>query len=274
MRPLVRLRICLAILTVVLAGPLQAASEGEALARILRLEELATALHEEGLDHGRSLDAEMLTGKGGTYWAGEVAELYDADRIAGAIRAALTEELAADQIAASAAFFETPLGQEILALEIAARVSMRDADVEAAARATYDALKGTGDARLALVSRFVEVNDLVERNVAGAMSASVQFLLGLSDGGASGLDDSAILAQVWGEEGATREETENWLFGYLLMAYRPLSDDDLAAYIAFSESPAGHALNAALFSGFDVLYRGISYELGLRLAAAMKSSDI
>jgi len=274
MVPVRRLGQSLAVLLLLTAGALNAAPTGEALVRILRIDELAQALHHEGLDHAQSLDTEMLAGRGGTYWSREASRIYDTDRIAGAMRGVLTDDLGAPQADRTIAFFDSPLGQEILSLEIAARVSMRDPDVEAAARAVHDDLKGTDDSRLALVSRFVAVNDLVERNVAGAMSASYQFLRGLSDGGVTGLDDAAILAEVWAEEPATRDETESWLFAYLLMAYRPLTDEELQTYVAFSESPAGQALNAALFAGFDVLYRGISYELGLSLAGALAASDI
>ena len=274
MTALRRLGVSLAVVLCVSAAALNAAPSGEALARILRIDDLAQALHHEGIDHAQSLDAEMLDGRGGAHWSRQAARIYDVDRIAGAIRGVLSDGLGEDEATQTIAFFDSPLGQEILSLEIAARISMRDPDVEAAARAVHDGLKGTGDPRLALVSRFVAVNDLVERNVAGAMSASHQFLRGLSDGGATRLDDAAILAEVWAEEPATRDETEHWLFAYLLMAYRPLTDDELQAYITFSESPAGQALNAALFDGFDLLYRGISYELGRSLAGALAASDI
>jgi len=274
MTALRRLGISLAVILYVCAAALNAAPSGEDLARVLRIDDLAQALHQEGIDHAQSLEAEMLGGRGGAHWSRQVAGIYDADRIAGAIRDVLTDDLGEDEAIQTIAFFDSPLGQEILSLEIAARVAMRDADVEAAARSIHDGLKGTDDSRLALVARFVTVNDLVERNVAGAMGASYQFLRGLSDGGATGLDDAAILAEVWAEEPATRDETESWLFAYLLMAYRPLSDVELQTYVTFSESPAGQALNAALFAGFDALYRAISHELGLALAGALAASDI
>ncbi len=269
-----RLGLSLAVLLFFNAGALHAAPTAGELARVLRVDELARALHHEGLDHAQSLDADMLEGRGGAHWGRQTARIYDVDRIVEAIRAVLSDDLGENEVIGTNAFFDSPLGQEILSLEIAARISMRDPDVEAAARAIFDDLKGTDDSRLALVTRFVTINDLVERNVAGAMSASYQFLRGLSDGGVTGLDDAAILAEVWAEEPATRDETESWLFAYLLMAYRPLTDDELQTYISFSESSAGQALNAALFDGFDLLYRGISYEMGLSLAGALAASDI
>lgn len=268
------LRLVLPVLLILGAGGARAAPDVAALSRVLRIEALAQALHEEGLEHGRGLDADMLEGRGGAHWAAQVARTYAVERIAAAIDQALAEGLEPDEMAACAVFFGSPLGQEILSLELAARVAMRDPAAEAAARATYEDLRGGADARLAAVARFVAVNDLVERNVAGTMSASFQFFRGLAQGDMLGLDEGSILSEVWGEEAATRDETERWLYSYLLMAYRPLAPEELESYIVFSESPAGQALNAALFEGFDRLYQQISYEMGLRLAEAMKASDL
>ncbi|MGD9864718.1 MAG: hypothetical protein AB7S99_16065 [Pseudodonghicola sp.] len=266
----------LALLVLLLvAGPLRAAAGAEDLARLLRVDDLAQALHEEGLSHGGDLDSGMLDGQGGDHWAAEVARIYDTDRIAAAVRRALAEGLSAAQIAESAAFFGSPRGQTIVGLEISARIAMRDRQVEQTARAAYEQLLETGDDdRLAAIRRYVEVNDLIERNVTSAMNASYRFLSGMAEGGAIQLDDAAVMAQVWGEEEATRAETESWLYAYLLMAYRPLAPEDLAAYIAYADSAAGRALNAAMFEGFDSLYQGISFALGLRLAAAMRASRI
>jgi len=268
------LRLFLPVLLIICAGSLRAAPDVDTLARVLRVDDLAQTLHAEGVQHGQTLDQQMLDGRGGAHWAQQVARVYSAERIASAIRQALDTELDPRQRQDCLAFFDSPLGREILSLEIAARVSMRAAEVEEAARAVHQALRDSDDARLAAVTRFVAVNDLIERNVAGTMSASFQFYRGLAEGEMLGLDEGAILDEVWSEEAQTREETEGWLFAYLLMAYQPLAPDELERYIGFSSSPAGQALNAALFDGFDALYQRISYELGLRLAAAMKASDI
>jgi len=59
-----------------------------------------------------------------------------------------------------------------------------------------------------------------------------------------------------------------------MMAYQPLDDDAMDAYIAFSETPSGRALNAALFEGFERMYRDISFGLGLAAARSMGGSDL
>ena len=46
------------------------------------------------------------------------------------------------------------------------------------------------------------------------------------------------------------------------MAYQPLADEDLEAYIAFSETDAGKQMNSALFEAFDGLFVDVSRDLG------------
>lgn len=257
-----------------LASPLAAETSGEALARLLRVDEVVAVMRDEGMKYGDDLDAEMLAGTGGQYFANRVDRIYDADRMEASITQALDDGLNETDIAASMQFYEVPLGQQILSLENAARVAMADPDVDALAREAYREREGSDDARLAAITDFVEMNDLLERNVAAALSSSYQFYRGLVDGGSLEMGEDEIIADVWSEEEEVREDTEGWIYGFLLMAYRPLSDDELVAYNQFSETPAGQALNAALFDGFDKMYRDISYALGKSVAEAMESSDI
>jgi len=137
-------------------------------------------------------------------------------------------------------------------------------------------MRREGDPRVEMITRFAEANDLVERNVAGALNANLAFYRGMVAGGAfdGGLSESEILADVWSQEAEVRRETEEWLFPFLAMAYQPLSEDDLGAYLAFSETAPGQALNAALFAGFDAMFEAISQDLGLAAARMMTSQDL
>lgn len=244
------------------------------LVEVLRLDEVIEVLRAEGLGFGDELDRDMLGGLGGAFWAAQVARVYDRGRMADAVRMALANGMTERQTADTIAFFATRRGQHILSLENSARQAMANDEVEQIARDTYAALKGSDDPRLAAVTRFIEVNDLLERNVAGSLSSSLYFMRGLVDGGASRMSEAEITADIWAQEGETRRDTESWLYGFLLLAYRPLSDADLEAYIDFSATPAGQALNAALFAGFDSMYLGISHALGVLVAEATTSSDL
>jgi hypothetical protein len=257
-----------------LALPAGAAPDMDHLADVLKLDEVIAVMREEGLRYGESLDEDMLAGTGGEYFRDRVRAIYDAEAMSGVVRSALADQMAPEDIAATAAFFETDLGQRILTLENAARKAMSDPAVEEIARANHDDLRDSDDPRLAQVARFVEVNELVDRNVASALNSNYHFFRGFVDGGGDRLSDDEILAQVWAQETELREDTENWLFGFLLMAYRPLTEDELDAYIAFSETESGQVLNGAFFEGFDEMYRTISHALGLATSGALDGSDI
>jgi hypothetical protein len=259
----------------IIATPvLSRAGDALALTKVLRLDEVIDVMRDEGQTFGTSLDDDMLDGRGGAFWARQVAQLYDPERMKDTVRMALANRMNDTETAMAIAFFQAPPGQRILTLETSARQAMADPDVEQIARTNYEDLKDTDDPRLIAVSQFVKVNDLLERNVAGTLSASFDFMRGLVDGGAGKMSENQIVAEVWAQEAETRIDTEVWLYGFLLMAYQPLSDAELEAYVDFSATSAGQALNTALFDGFDTMYRWISYELGVLVAGATTSSDL
>ena len=256
------------------AGAAQAQATVADLAQTLKLDEVAALMRDEGLSYAGDLERDMLPGGGGALFHNQVQQLYDVRVMVGQVTTALERDMRADLRESAIAFFKTEDGQSILSFENAARAAMAQEEIEEIARAAYTELKGSDDARLATITRFVEVNDLIERNVAGALSSNFQFYQGLADGGAYPLSEDGIAADVWAQEPEIRADTESWLFAYLLLAYQPLSTEQLDRYLAFSSSDAGQALNAALFAGFDRMYRDISYGLGQAAAIAMQGSDL
>lgn len=256
------------------ALPAVASPTAEDMARTLKLPEVAAILRDEGLDYAGTIETDLLGGAGGALWQARVAALYDPARIEAGLRDAIAATMSPGEIEAAIAFFGTDRGQAILDHENAARRAMSDPAVEEAARAHVEELSAADDAHLARVQEFVEANDLLERNVAGALSSNYQFLRGFADGGGASMSDSDIVSDVWGQEAEVREDTGSWLLAFLVMAYAPLPPDDLQAYTAFSQSQAGRALNAALFTGFETLYRDISYALGLMAGQGMQGSDL
>lgn len=261
-------------LAATLAGQGRAQPSLDDLVRVLRLSQVVDVMRDEGLAHGADLDRDMLDGRGGDHWAAEVDRIYDSGAMLAMMRNAMADKMKPDDIAGTVAFFETERGQMILSLETAARVAMADPAVEEIAKDTFLDLDGSDDPRLAATRRFVEANDLLERNVAGTLNSNYHFFRGLVDGGLVKRPESDILADVWDQQEDVRDDTESWLYGFLLMAYRPLKPADLDAYTAFSLTPPGRAVNAALFEGFDAMFNRISYELGVAVAREMMSSDL
>ena len=250
------------------------ADDARTLYDLLRLDDMLSVMREEGLIYGRELGAEMLGPRVGGGWDVLLEEIYDIERMETLVEDRFTAAIGPDAVTPLVAYFDAAEGQEIVALEIAAREAMIDDAVEEAARARYRSLEDEDAQRLDRIERFVVAGDLVEANVAGALNSSLRFYAGLVDGGAFRMSESEILREIWGTEDETRSDTREWVYGFLLMAYRPLEPEVLSGYVELAESPEGRALNAALFEAFNAMYDDISYALGLAVAQQMQVREL
>lgn len=246
------------------------------LVEAMGLPEVVEIMHQEGLRYGGTIEDQMFPGGGGPAWRAAVTAAYDPVAMDKVLRARMAETLPEAVVADSEAFFGSDRGRRIIALEVSARRALLDPGVEAEARAAAEAMRMDGGPRVDLVGRFADANQLVDQNVAGALNANLAFYQGLDRGRAfaDGMTEAEMLAEVWGQEPEVRTDTEAWVYSYLLLAYAPLSDEDLEAYIAFSETEAGQALNRALFGAFDGMFTGISRDLGLAAARFMASQPL
>lgn len=248
------------------------------LSEALQLDGLFAVLREEGLAYGASLEAEMLSGVGGPFWTSALSAIYDTKAMRARFDAALAEELGRDSaaVAEALAFFRSDLGQRVVGLEIEARRAFLDTASEEAARVAADDRTGARDPLVRQLRRFIDAGDLLEMNVAAALSANLAFMTGLSDSGlyGAGLPQDQLLSDVWAEEANLRDSSALWLNAFLGLAYSPLPEADVDAYIAFVASPAGQRMNAALFAAYGALYRQISYDLGRAVGVAIQSRKI
>lgn len=267
-------RLAFAIGLIVCAPAAWANAKITLLMDALQVDEAVQILRDEGFAYADTLEADMLNGEGGSFWDAQVRQIYDIDRITERVRQALESRLSQEDVDLAIAFFGSEAGTQITTLENAARRAMLDSAVETAARDVYASLRGTDDPLMRLVSAFVDANDLIDRNVSGSMNSYVQFYMGLSDGRFLEQTEDQILQEVWSQQEEIRENTDAWLHGFLLMAYQPVPLTDLEAYVAYSDTPAGQALNAALFEGFEYVYSDISYALGRAIALNADGDEI
>ena len=266
-----------AVLTLA-ASPALSDARITVLVDVLKMPEVAQILREEGLDNAQELDSDMLEGRGGAGWQLQIDAIYDTGRMVETVRRALEIELQGPDhqpaLEATIAFFASDLGTKIITLENSARAAIMDESIEEVARARFAELEDTDDARLALITQIVESGDMVNRNVTAAMNSNYQFLRGLADGHGTDTSDEDILAQVAADIDEITSDTVSWLYGYLLLAYHPLSDAELQAYLEYSQTDAGQALNRGLFDGFGKAYEDISYALGRAVALNMLAKEL
>ena len=249
-----------------------------ALSQALNMPEVVTILREEGLRNGADLAADLPGGPEDPSWTQVLDRTYDAGRMLAAFDAAFARALAGQETAAAEAlaFFGSPAGQRIMGLETGARRALLEEGVEDSAAEAFAALSEKNPARVAAIERFVALNDLIESNVMGSLNSNLAFFRGMAASGAPGLEmsESEMLAEVWAGEGAARQETIDWVYPFLAMAYQPLSDAELDAYIAFSGTPAGRVVNAAMFKAFDEVFDAITFDLGRAMGLRMTGQDI
>lgn len=264
----------MALAMLFMAVPLWAGARHTVLMDVLRIAELSQILHDEGQEFGANLNADWMSGQGGAAWEQQVARIYDTYRISEGIRAGLEPNLSGDALEDVITFFASDLGQRVLTLENSARVAMADPEVEAAARARFEEARGTDGSRRAHITRMIDAGDLINRNVTSALNSNIQFMRALVDGGLYEMSESEILEDVLSERDAIEADTTGWINGFLMLAYSPLSDEELTHYADFSETPAGRALNAGFFAGFDPLYADISYALGRAMVLNMAAEEL
>lgn len=244
----------------------------------LQMSDTFGVMVEEGLQYGASIEEQMFPGQGGPRWKAMVAQIYDQPTLEAAFNTAFAEALANDPatIAAASEFFGSDRGRNLLTLEIEARRALLDEAVEEAALVEAERMQAERDPRIGLIRDLIEASDLVEANVAGALTANLAFFQGMASVGAPGMamDDEQMMTEVWSQESSIRDETSKWLYPFLTLAYGPVSDADLKTYTAFMGSPEGKRMNAALFSAFDAVFRKVSFDLGHGAALVMQGNDI
>lgn len=240
----------------------------------LRVDEMIEVMRIEGVDYGREMAEDMFAGGSNPQWEALLTKIYDADSMQQVVRAGFVQAFGDAPADPLLDYFAGEDGQQIVALELSAREAMIDDGVEEVARESYRALQGRETERIEILEGFIEANDLIEANVAGALNASFQFYRGLIDGGAFEMTEADVLRDVWGQEDETRSDTREWLYAFLLMAYGPMSDDQLRAYVELSATESGRAMNRALFAGFNAMYDNLSYALGLAAARQMQAQEL
>lgn len=242
----------------------------------LRLYDILDVMAAAGVEGAMNLEADLFPGMGGAAWAAEANRINGAGRVVELFEEAFREDMmSADDVARVTAFFEAEPGRSIADAEVAGRRAFLDpASEELAKEAFRDAVEAENP-RIDVLTGFVEANDLIERNVSGALNSNFAFYRGLSDGGAFEVEipEELMLAEVWGQEAEIRRDTIEWLYAFLLAAYSGLDDADIEAYTAFSETEAGLVLNAALFEAFDAMFETLSYELGVAAAKFIAGED-
>jgi hypothetical protein len=263
--------------TLMFATPVRAQeTDTDVLFDLLMLPDIIDIMREEGVSYGETIGRNLFAGEPTAEWQSVVGHIYNYDVMVGMVREDFTSSLSETDITPMIEFFGSDQGQMIVGLEVSARRALLDDAVDEASKDAVAIAQVDEDPRYALVGEFIETNNLIETNVVGALNSNLSFYNGLLDGRAfgGGLSEEQILTDVWSQESDIRDNTTEWIYSFLFMAYQPLGDADLQAYIAFSETEAGREINRSIFDSFDRLFNGISRSLGRAAANEMTSQEL
>lgn len=208
-------------------------------------------------------------------WKEMLTRLYDPQVMAQAFHDEMASALDGADLTPMVAFYATDLGGRIARLELETRRAMVDDAAQRAAGEAWAELDPDTE-RARLIEDYVEVNDLVEMNVVGAMNSDIAYYQGLWSKGfetEQGMSDGDILREIWAAEPEVRADVSEWVYGFSTVAYDSLSDAELARYIAFAKTEAGQKLNMALFATFDAVYEHLSRGLGAGTAMMMQNFE-
>ncbi|WP_323781924.1 hypothetical protein [Thalassovita sp.] len=246
----------------------------DALFDLLSMDAMFEVMRDEGLAYSDELADEMLPGGTGPGWQGIARRIHDPEKMRMIVKAEFLASFGDADAAPLLEFFASETGQRIVELEVQTRRAfLNDAISDQALEAFHDRQEPY-DPHLRAISDYIEANQLVEYNVSGALNSNFMFYRGLVEGDAFAMTEEDILREVWTGEDATRADTRDWLYSFLMVAYAPLSVETIGAYVELSKTAEGQALNRALFAGFDEMYKAISLSLGMALARQMQGETL
>lgn len=266
------------ITSVAFTFPAVAGAQQADLLDALQIDRVMAVMAAEGMKDGEMLRETLLPETPVARWNTALGHIYDVTTMGQSFEARFMAELgtSGETVAPMLEFFGSDLGQKIVTAELDARQALLDDAAEDQARLTVEEMRMASDPRFAQLQAFAEANDLIEMNVAGALNASYAFSQGLQAAGGLDVDmtEQDLLREAWAQEPVIRSETETWLYPYLVTAYAGLTAEELDAYTAFSRSGEGRILNAALFAGFNDMFRAISFDLGRLTGLQINGRDI
>ena len=110
----------------------------------------------------------------GAFFDDQVDEIYDPQWMQEQISGTFETGLTASQMDRAILFFESDVGQTVITLENSARKAFADETIKDMARENY--LNGAGGTQLyRLVGEYIDVNDLIEKNVQSSLSSDYNF---------------------------------------------------------------------------------------------------
>jgi hypothetical protein len=194
---------------------------------------------------------------------------FDADKMETAIETRMDGQMQPADLSSLAAFFASPLGKRVTALEIQA------SDPQAAERKKTEGprilaeLQAGDPARLALYRKIIDDISAVDMAEAIALNMGYAMVSGMLASAGQPLSDQQIMALMHKQAANFREKAEKGIMEGSAFAYRDLSLDDLRLYEAFLASPAGSQYYDRMQTALGAVMTDEARALGQRFFVAL-----
>lgn len=177
------------------------------------------------------------------------------------------------------AFYHSPLGQRVVAAQVAAVGAMATAEGLTAAREAYAEAEAADDPRLAVQSDYRIAMNSLDRSIATQLNSQLAFWRGLRDGLGTGAEaimgsESDFMTQLSSGLTARRASQEERLAVTNFAHFSTFSEDEMARMLAFNLSPPGRALNGTAFLIYETMSDSREYALGQIMAEFMISDPL
>lgn len=247
--------------------------------QVLDLGAIMTVLRDEAVAEATRMEAEGLIEGSGPPWPVTVARIHATARLETGFRAGVAGAIGRVDPAMldrALRFHASDLGRRVVALEVSARRAMLEDGVDGDARAAFDRADAQGLPRAAQIRDLIARGDLIAPNVAGGLNAAIAFSRGFAEGGGFDMPPTPqqMMADAWAQRDQIEAEATAWLQGFLMLAYAPLSDAELAIYADHAASAEGKALSQLLFAGFDHAFGQVSRDMGLAAALRLQGQQL
>jgi hypothetical protein len=194
---------------------------------------------------------------------------FDADKMEIAIETRMDGQLQPADLSNLAAFFASPLGKRVTALEI------RASDPQSAERKKTEGprilaeLQAGDPARLALYRKIIDDISAVDMAEAIALNMGYAMVSGMLAAAGQPLSDEQIMALVHKQAANFREKAEKGIMEGSAFTYRDLSLEDLRLYEAFLASPAGSHYYDRMQTALGAVMADEARSLGQRFFVAL-----
>ena len=218
---------------------------------------------------GRTYDEQLLKAAEGSLSVERIGALVARDL------GAQMEPLDPAAIAPAIAFHASDLGQRVAARSLAARAVMAQPGGIDAALASFDTAASRADPRVDAVRRLVEAQGAVDAAVAYAMNNTLALMAGMDSAVPGSVDPEADrIDKIAGQESSVRAGQTGTTEAMMFLALAPLSDAEMETLIRQAGTPASRRLDAMLQQSYSTAMQTIMYEMGGKLALALRDVSL